>query len=327
MCSLSDIYTPSRNATPQPKPIVSKKEDRKSSALPIKEFELLHHFSSVVSMTLGDDPPLQNMWRNDIPKEALRHEFLMYALLSMSALHIYSTDAGLRPRNEYEDDALHYYNIASTQFRQALEHVDETNKDSLFAASVLLNGFVLAFRIHACATDGTSCLDDISTFCTIGKGTRAIVESWHDSITPTIIHPLRGLNPWDDVVLPPDMQEAFATLSAYGATSTENQGQRAAYLKAINALEETYRALAANPRRPTLPFYWFVLIEKDFSTFIEHRDPTALVILAHHATLLNKYKQFWWTGNRGDLVLKEICGVLGTSHQDILSWPRTILKS
>jgi len=246
----------------------------------------------------------------------------MHAILALSALHIYSTAGGLREHDEYRDDALRYYNIASTLFRRALGHANENNKDALFAVSTLLAIFVHASRVLAQMSDGSSCLDDIATFGALGKGARAIVEAWHrPAANPTWVQPLRELKPWDEVVLPDEMQDAFITLSSLAAASTDDEHRKETYCRAIKALKEPYQSLSVNPGRPTLPFYWFVLMEKEFVELIQQRDRLALVIVAHHAALLSQYTKYWWAGNRGVMLIKEICDILDTSVHNILVWP------
>jgi hypothetical protein len=265
------------------------------------------------------------MWRDDVPREALTHEYLMCAILALSALHLHSTQSGLRSKHEYRDEAIYYYDEASIQFRSALGEVAEQNSVALFASSALLSIFVLGLRMHIHAEDGSMYLDDISTFYTLSKGTRVMAENCHTSPNIEALEPLLRPNSWDHVVLPAEMRLGFENLSHEAGLSTDDKNRKKIYQEAIESLKEPFRALAVNPGRTTLPFYWFVLMTREFVDLIEQRDSMALVIVAHHALLLDHHKQFWWLGRRGEMVLQEICQILDTTQQDVLGWPSIAL--
>ena len=50
--------------------------------------ELFHHFATVTGPAISVGDMSQEMWSTIVPRIAISHEFLMYALLAVAATHI-----------------------------------------------------------------------------------------------------------------------------------------------------------------------------------------------------------------------------------------------
>ena len=50
--------------------------------------ELFHHFATVTGPAISVGEMSQEMWSTTVPRIAISHEFLMYALLAVAATHI-----------------------------------------------------------------------------------------------------------------------------------------------------------------------------------------------------------------------------------------------
>ncbi|KAK0211950.1 hypothetical protein IW262DRAFT_1467359 [Armillaria fumosa] len=64
------------------------------SSFDVLTLELIHHYATITSHTLSFDPVATNAWKNVVPKLAFApgNRFLLYAVLAVSALHVYYTD-------------------------------------------------------------------------------------------------------------------------------------------------------------------------------------------------------------------------------------------
>ncbi|KIW04721.1 uncharacterized protein PV09_04454 [Verruconis gallopava] len=295
-------------------------------SLPLKELELLHHFTTVTAFTLGKEKTLHESWQTAVPQLGLKYSYLMYGIFAVSALHMYTTSKGIQSAREYHDLALHYYDLASSRFRNTLQVLSGRISFTQFATSSLLCLFILASRMHIPSANGSRCLDDLSTLHNLVKGVTVIATDC-DALTESrdTRHPLLNPEPWDDVILAPNIEAALHRMTVYAESLSNNGPRREAYHKAINALRETFKAVVANPGRTTLPFFWFMRIQRDFVDLVEKRDPVALVIVAWHARLLERYSEEWWLGGRGEAVLNEIMGLLGEDCTQIQVWPREAL--
>ncbi|KAL5347946.1 hypothetical protein ACLOAV_007358 [Pseudogymnoascus australis] len=50
--------------------------------------ELLHNFTTSTCFTLNSDTTIRNLWQVNVPRLALQFDFVMYAVLALSALHL-----------------------------------------------------------------------------------------------------------------------------------------------------------------------------------------------------------------------------------------------
>lgn len=72
-------------ATPQPKPASSLPD---GGALPLLQLELLHNYNMKTYRTLCADPCLWEFWRDDVVQLGFSCDYIMRALLAVSALHL-----------------------------------------------------------------------------------------------------------------------------------------------------------------------------------------------------------------------------------------------
>lgn len=99
------------------------------------QLELMHHYTTHTCSTLSSSPALSNFWKVSVPRLALGHEYLMRAVLAVSALHM----SHHRPsqRNLYVSAALDYHQAASRAAVKLLQKVTKENAPSLFLFSTL----------------------------------------------------------------------------------------------------------------------------------------------------------------------------------------------
>jgi len=72
--------------------------DGENDELPLLELELLHNFTTLTYSTLAADPGIRDFWRVTVVQLGLKCDYIMRAVLAISALHL----AHHRPdRREY----------------------------------------------------------------------------------------------------------------------------------------------------------------------------------------------------------------------------------
>ncbi|SPQ25624.1 b066da8a-2a37-4e81-8fb9-239addd9fe2f [Thermothielavioides terrestris] len=113
--------------------------------LPMLELELLHNFTTKTHTTLAADSTLWEFWRDDVVQMGLACDYIMRAVLAVSALHL----AYHRPdrRDFYTESGilLHQKAARSAMRVMAADHkIDKDQAANLFVFSMLTMFFALA---------------------------------------------------------------------------------------------------------------------------------------------------------------------------------------
>ncbi|KAK1991509.1 hypothetical protein LX36DRAFT_619121 [Colletotrichum falcatum] len=106
------------------------------------DLELMHNFTTSVCATLSTDGLVRQMWKVSVVRMALECEYVMRALLSISALHL----AHQQPERKEAlvTKALLYHRSASREAMRLMSGLDERDAENLFLFSLLTIFFALA---------------------------------------------------------------------------------------------------------------------------------------------------------------------------------------
>ncbi|KAF3249469.1 hypothetical protein TWF192_005542 [Orbilia oligospora] len=105
-----------------------------------QDMRLLHDISRIASHMQMADPVLYRVWAREIPllkflRLAVRHEFVMEAILSLSAAHL----ASVSSTTESRQVSFQHGGIAMKGLQDELSRFSRSNADACLAASVLLS--------------------------------------------------------------------------------------------------------------------------------------------------------------------------------------------
>jgi hypothetical protein len=104
--------------------------------LNLLELELLHHYkSSTWCNFIGrEDPALHAVHQHIVPRLSISHNYLLYALLSISANH----RNALQPTKQLETQALFYRQKTFESYRKALQNLTSETYESILVTSTFL---------------------------------------------------------------------------------------------------------------------------------------------------------------------------------------------
>ena len=312
---------PSPKTPPPPSPL----------SLNMAHLELLHHFVTVTSYAITTGRISHVVWHDTVPHIALSHEFVMHALLAVSALHI----AYLRPdqRMSYWKRAAMHQDRALQLQQLAMANPTRENADALFIFSFLIVYLALA---SPSSVDGT----------VVDTPLHAAIQCIHmfrgiRSILPSIRHwveegPLAHLlvlysghiksNP---TFRDPSTEDHFSKLLIFCSTApdlnkdtemddVENfaaaaSSLRASYLKVESVLE-------GDLYTPPI-WHWAVRLPSSFVQRLGERHAVPLVLIAHWCVLLSQARHYWWIGDWLDKTMGEIEACLPQEYSQWLEWP------
>ena len=310
------------------------------------ELRLLHHYliSTCATFPAYHNPEVRAAWTVHVPQLTNSHPSLLYALLSVSALHLSKAepqDLHLRASHaRYLDLALRSHREAVTCLNADV--VDPDSVDAVFFTSVLivLDTFAaLQDRVQGqsydppmqwlrMSNDAWNMFDlvwqsikDDSTAAVTAIIRSARILSDYDSLFSE-----RNREEFADLLLP--LKEVSPDQDQGDNGDLDDRETREAYEKTISYIGSVRKAIRANENtlgicRWLLAFA--VVVPGKMIELVEERKPRALVVLAHYFALTGpmagNLEAVWWIGA---IAKKEIRGIqkcLPDKWQNLMSWP------
>ena len=284
------------------------------------EADFFHHYISFTSASLSDSPMIQALWRNEVTKEALPYDFLLHAIVSLSAAHMAHLDP--QRRSHHAQVGYHHQEVACRRSIPFLRQITPENCHALFAfASVMA---VATFTLAGSSAPGTvSPIDNILTFFALIRGVQTVLQSsltWikNGSLRPLLQEDRIYWRQWT-MPLPESLHLPFQQLRQLIKNETGQYSN--VFIDTTDKLETLFCAynMIANDR--TIVFIWCVIIHDDYVEQIRCRHPVALIILAHFAVLLHSVKGQWWAADRGKRLVESIYSEVDESYRQALAWP------
>lgn len=275
---------------------------------------LLYHVQTNMADWMMVTDRLQPLANGYIPT-ALKTPYLMNQLLALSAMHLRTIDQ--HAAESYTNTATHLRHRALRGFNKCLDNTSESNSTAqVFFASLLalhhlaetvagladqdfattLVCTVNYFRLHR----GARVMGDrASTTFVNSKISQCMMDAWKEGFD-------------DSHVVSADC----AALNLMLETSEINEESRKACEEATEALGFVMRRIQGlNSWGVHGLMAWSNLIPWRFLMLLEKQIPEALVILAHYAVLLHRFRAFWCLGDIGKRLVEGISELLAAYWQ------------
>ncbi|KAH6658145.1 hypothetical protein BKA67DRAFT_620318 [Truncatella angustata] len=291
---------------------------------------LMHHYSTVAFSTLSANTEVHKALQFDVPREGLRHPFLMHQILAFSSLHLAFQQND--HRQLYLMQASQHQSHAITGLRDALVGtISPNNCHAIYATSTFI--VLGAFAILPCYEQRScfvSTIDSVLEIFTLIKGMGVIVSSTVEDLRRG---PLRGLlhKPKGKEGRAPlkDLLSQTSALKSYLAyTDTLDHEARTCMDAATSALCEcltegpsTDDTLDIEKLRAVIR--WPLFLPEEFIEYVRRRHPAAVTILLHYSVILHCAEaNFWFLKGWSASLVKACNDVLaGTPWEAIAQWP------
>ncbi|KAK5679727.1 hypothetical protein LTS10_007675 [Elasticomyces elasticus] len=319
--------------------------------------ELMHHYANVVSKeALLTREGISMIWREYIPKEALKHSFLLHGLLAFSALNLADLN-----RNSSEVATRYlavcdkHQAVAIAALRDALDgNVTAENSGALFALAAIIK---ISSMARSCAMANARpfahlfSIDEISEVILLGRGMREVTALTYPYVVDTPIALMFKFNAIEDsqanvVCLPAAVLSHFADLHAMldkyhqqtPAVPSLTESNRIDDVlswchAALTDLESIYLNIRYWSRHGGLEsghvWRWPAMLETKFIHLISARYGPALVLVGHFAAATVCLKKAWYVRNWGVYALDGISQSLEGDEEmrRWLDWPREQIRS
>lgn len=287
-----------------------------------------------------DDPCIQV----ELPRWALKHEFLLHGIFSMSALEAAlcaGPEVGEAESAMYIRAAMEYYDRGSGAFRAQLLEVNPDNIHSVYMFSYMAMAINMALCQCVQNGDGNqqqeTMLGRITVLLELFMGSSSIAVRHMDwlldgPVSTMIIR--AGLQIMPAMVQPVDgpTDAALERLSSVVSNGIFIPEEDQAANDAASARLEAYQNAAmhlrtcfsvdTNSQMEGFCVAFPSLAGRDFSLGVKNSEPVALFILLHWAVLLQRLGDWmWWAGSVGRKLVQEISDVLLRSHPQLAATP------
>ena len=245
-------------------------------SLDLDRLELMHHFLTSTSSTLQQPGTSGQWWEKLGPSLALRHEFLMHAVLGISALHIVHLKRNLGS-DKYLTRARVHHQTSLALFRKSISGITPDN----CTAAVIQASYMLPShdRIDGLVTVLMSFRSHWRLFAPVQKwidvGTGPIGGIIHSEGDATQMHTTTQTMARDA-----GAEAAFEDLCHFNNIVFEDEEEGQVYHEAILHMQNSLQSSTTLPR-----LLWPINISDAFWSLLKEKRPMALIILAHGCAL------------------------------------------
>jgi hypothetical protein len=298
--------------------------------------ELIYSFTTTTAKTLSDDGHVRECFGTSLVEIALRHEFLLHAVLALAAFHkayllqeqeqLSDESHGLGPLfglETYMLAAHTHHTSALHSFSQRITHIDSDNCHALFGCAALL--FVTSLARPRDKLDDTNSTVRFAEWVNLIRGVAAIVrdadsKGWLSSgplriifnLTPAF--PPRKSNVNEDLRICSEMHlDSLSSAISSSSSPTTNTACQAAI--------QTLHAAFSSRGRSNLALTWPTSLSREYMALLDTKSSEALLVLAYYCVLLRSLHHRWWIRGWPQYMLENIRGMVGEEWMRWLEWP------
>ncbi|KAF5005674.1 hypothetical protein FDECE_7908 [Fusarium decemcellulare] len=298
------------------------------------ELELMHRWSTTTYKSLVSIPEDGEWLLDDMPRWALKHEYLLHGMFAFSALEVALTGGGVMDDDPavYVKLALEYYDKGSRQFRAQLEDVKPENSQQMFMFSFLAVGINMALaqcRDIISFDEQQNILDRMVTLWELLMGNASVANLHYDALISGALSrstdalmlrtQLQRTTPSS---IPLETEAAIARLSTIVDTaaqtpegsSPEAQSDSAVRIQAYRASVSAIQTCFIEDSKDLfkgIAIAFPALAGKNFGVALKQSDPVAMYLMMHWGVQLHSLgKQAWWVGTFGKMMVRELSEML-----------------
>lgn len=272
---------------------------RQVAALPLcstghsisRELEVMHYWCTRTCHSFT--PHLAELFRDQIGRESLRHEFLMNALLALTSFHIASETENTMDAHSYLNAAFQYYDQAVSGLREVLPNVASSTCVAIFASSAMIAACaIVSPLLHTSPDDEVKSIAEvILAVIDVLRGTSSIIEVSRQWL---LQGPLSGILRGDMPRHASAMKNAFPTHElrqlndALLIRSNYEREERESALGKHEIFEDAVQKLEKAIENEVSMLPWLVKVDSRFMDELWKGEPMAGAIFMHWSVFLNQ---------------------------------------
>jgi hypothetical protein len=281
----------------------------------------MHHFTAQTASTFSDQNDTRTAWQVEIPTIAYESQYLMDAILAVSALHMRSHS----PNDQTLIRATHSYMASSiNQYSNLLsEGISAQNAEALFCTAALIA--FQASAVRSVENQESQYVVPLAWFHSFQGVKTVVMASWHWLRSSERVSPIINSQPALSLNLDANRKLFFALL----LDGLEDQlksvpeelvvSTRQAYEHAVAFLHWAYQ----KPLRNRI-LGFAATVSRRFVDLIAEHDPRALVIISCFFALTKTVDDVWWLKGVAKREVNGIFSLLPQEWWPKMEWPMKI---
>lgn len=317
--------------------------------------QIVHHFMHNTSATIQPTQS-QDVWTGTIPQIAGTYPFVLQAVFAVGSLHLSRCGGSEREQKTFNNIAAGQLSLGLSQYRNAIQNIEEDNVEGLFVFSSVTTSFMLL-----AASDESRTLIQLLQNNDLTRSRRQKAIGELANTAGGIIRTMRGalifLVPywfrltdghlslilkrdwWPNPF--PTTQEAIKENHILHNLERVwmHPGRKYEYYfdvlrTTLSSLRDCFALvsqLRVHAETTGTDFDWSSVLSWpihcsfEFVGLLERQQPEAWMIMAHYAILLARLKTVWWLDSTASNIITTAAFILGEAKWSLIEWPATVV--
>jgi hypothetical protein len=276
----------------------------------------MHHWSTHTYGSAGRQ--WDRLFKEYVPKEALRADYLMSAVLGLASFHLASEhlDKDRSLTRQYVQAGLQYQDSGLSGLRNALGNINPDNCSSILFTSILISACVIVSPLLPAGTHDTT-QSAAEAILPLPEYLNAV-----DSIKAASLQWLANTSIGE--YLDSNFQEADVDRPLI-VSELRRLNETTVPCAKRNTLNDAIAILETASRKEGVIASWLVDVGPDFLEELRQGGSVALAVYMHWGTLLDQLHGVWWARFSGKRLVKELSATLqdrGPEWAYIATWCR-----
>ncbi|KAH6672042.1 hypothetical protein B0J14DRAFT_595008 [Halenospora varia] len=293
------------------------------------DLELMYNFATRTGRSLSDSAHIQQCFSTSLVEVGLRHDFLLHAILALSAFHkahqqdSIVAETPLFTTDQYSSTAHIHYASALHTFTQQITQINKENCHALFGCACLL--FVTSLARPRDEDGDENTTSRFAEWANLMRGITVIVSDnesrdWLSAGPFAVLFSGNAETPCPE----PEIEDIMAASAqvklnqlSKAISESSNQTTNATCQIPLQSLLDTF----TNCSRSKFALLWPTSLSKDYMALLDSKSPEALLVLAYYCVMLDSLRHRWWIKDWPLYMLESIRSMLDEQWQVWLDWP------
>lgn len=318
-------------------------ENKSVGSYSMQDLGLLHHFTLHSASTIGaiESELYNDIWRQEVPRLAQLHGFLMHAVLAFAAAHQLSS-SDIPPTLRDCRLVRGHYSAALSEFRQAVDVINDERAEALLCFGILTSFLTLFLECVAFPTAGGDFIGRLVIFLRVVQNSTKVIaqvrtslqsskigvllsHTWKEEphpIDPEIERSLFVLDSMAHVYISSLGTSPYSDSSGSNTSHTTDLSEGAILLQGLAQLRQLFALTKPKEKGWKFILLWPIKLPPPFIQLVQDSNPIALCALAHWCVPIYHAPQKWFTGDFAERTLEAVAQKLaGTQWEEGIRWP------
>jgi hypothetical protein len=291
-----------------------------SRDLNIEDLELMMQWCTTTYRSVSRNSTVESVWQAVVPREAMRHPFLMHGILALSALHL-AANSDDAAKEQYVRTSKMHQNQAVIGLAKLARKLKPYHSDAAFTLSNIMMIFSFALPEIVGQTQGKSALDELYQVFISTRESEDVIANIISWVGNGELKPLLQCDKATPK-MPDTSRLAIMSLTQLNANLAHQNPDhdKDLYDTTIKHLGSALDKVARGGETMIVAFHWIFQVPQKYMELYRQREPFALVILAHYAVIIHFLRRHWWMGEWGLRLIRDIGQHLDSNWRKSITW-------